>query len=84
MPISVEVIEPLQPVAPGKPAVALAAAGAQAGNQIYMYNAFYNDVYGSWGYTNRLGFFVLLNPQRANDPAEDPATYFESGPHQAH
>lgn len=78
MPISVEVIEPVD--LPSASAAAKKAVAAQSVNQAYIYNAFYNEPYGSWGYTNRQGFFVLLNPQRINSPAEDPSMYFEQGP----
>jgi hypothetical protein len=68
MPISVEVIEPMH-------------AGNQTTNQAYIYNAFYNEPYGSYGYTNRQGFFVMLNPIRTTPPEDhDPSQYFQSGP----
>jgi hypothetical protein len=59
MPISVEVVESLRVMSGG-------GAIPKKTNQLFLYNAFYYPAYGRWGYKNRTGTFVWLNPQRVN------------------
>jgi hypothetical protein len=59
MPITVQAVEPTQITmlnAVGMPVV-------QTINQVFMYNAYYYPRWGRWGYLNRHGYFIWVNPQ---------------------
>lgn len=58
-PITVEAIEPMQIMAASPAGVPI----PESVNQVAMYNAFYNPRFGRWGYTNRNGYFIWVNPQ---------------------
>jgi hypothetical protein len=48
-PITVQTVEPI-------------SVGPMPMNQPFMYNAFYYPRWGRWGYRNRMGYFVWVNP----------------------
>jgi hypothetical protein len=60
MPITVEAMEPMQ-----IPVMTPMGPQRQWVNQLVMYNAYYYPAYGRWGYVNRHGFFVWVNPQES-------------------
>jgi hypothetical protein len=59
MPITVEAVEPMQVMVPGPGGVPM----QETINQLYMYNAYYYPNFGRWGYFNRQGYFIWVNPQ---------------------
>jgi len=61
MPITVEAVEPIQTMVANPAGIPV----PQSINQIYMYNAFYYPRFGRWGFVNRQGYFIWLNPQIA-------------------
>lgn len=63
MPITVEAIEPMQVMVNDS-----GVAVPETINQVYFYNAYYYPSYGRWGYINRQGYFIWVNPQIAGQP----------------
>ena len=58
MPITVEAIEPVRTMVPDNFGIMV----PRMINQVFMYNAYYYPQFGRWGYINRHGFFVWVNP----------------------
>jgi hypothetical protein len=59
MPITVQAIEPM-------PINVMGPGGfpeREMVNQMVMYNAYYYPEFGRWGYVNRHGYFIWVNPQ---------------------
>ena len=67
MPITVQVVEPMQVTAQDP---ATGETEPETINQVVMYNAYYHPEVGRWGYMNRAGYFIWLNttPDTAGMP----------------
>jgi len=61
MPITVETVEPVEITAVNEFGIPV----REIVNQIVMYNAYYYPLFGRWGYINRQGYFVWVNPRTA-------------------